>query len=137
MAFVLDASIALKWFVEDEMVPAADHLLERVIEEGAVVPALFRWEAQSVLTRAVLDGRLTEDLMEVALEQLASLPIAVEDPGENLFFGGEAQLALRYDITPYDAAYLALALDYRIHLATADNDLARAARDANVRVIYL
>lgn len=137
MAFVLDASIALKWFVEDEMVPAADHLLERVIEEGAVVPALFRWEAQSVLTRAVLDGRLTEDLMEVALEQLASLPIAVEDPGEKLFFGGEAQLALRYDITPYDAAYLALALDYRIHLATADNDLARAARDANVRVIYL
>lgn len=137
MAFVLDASIALKWFVEDEMVPAADHLLERVIEEGAVVPALFRWEAQSVLTRAVLDGRLTEDLMEVALEHLASLPIAVEDPGEKLFFGGEAQLALRYDITPYDAAYLALALDYRIHLATADNDLARAARDANVRVIYL
>jgi predicted nucleic acid-binding protein len=137
MAFVVDASIVVKWFLEDEMTRDADVVLDRVRNDGAVVPALFRWETQNVLTRAVLDGRLTRELLDVALEELAALPIAVEHPGQRLFFGGETDLALRYDITPYDAAYLAVAIDYRLDLATADNELARAARDADIRVMQI
>ncbi len=52
-------------------------------------------------------------------------------------FGGEAALSLRYDVTPHDAAYLAVALDYALPLATADSDLAHAARDAGVVVQYV
>jgi len=137
MTFVLDASIILKWFVEDEMSREADSLLDRTRSEGALVPALFRWEAQSVLTRAAIDSRITESLVDAALEELAALPIVVDHPGAKLIFGGESTLALTYDITPYDAAYLALALDHRIALATADQDLRRAAHDAEVQVIYV
>jgi predicted nucleic acid-binding protein len=137
VAFVLDASIVLKWFVEDEMSPDADKLLDRVRSGGAVVPALFRWEAQNVLVQAVRNSRLTVGLADLALEELAALPIAVEHPGEKLFFGGETALALHYDLTPYDAAYVAVALDYRLELATADSELAKAARDAGVHVIHV
>ena len=137
MAFVLDASIVLKWFVTDEMSRDANSVLDRTRREGAVVPALFRWEAQSVLTRAVLDCRITESLLDVALEELSSLPITVDHPANELAFGGESGLALRYELTPYDAAYLAVALDYRLALATADNDLRRAAREADVEVVYV
>ncbi|MBC5821154.1 MAG: hypothetical protein GIX01_04105 [Candidatus Eremiobacteraeota bacterium] len=52
-------------------------------------------------------------------------------------FGGEAALAVRYDVTPYDAAYLAVALDYGRPLATAVRDLAHAAHDAGVIVQYV
>ncbi|MDQ2681873.1 MAG: type II toxin-antitoxin system VapC family toxin [Candidatus Eremiobacteraeota bacterium] len=137
MAVVLDASVILKWFVEDEMSRHADGLLDRVCEEGALVPALFRWEAQSVLVRAMLDARLDLELMEKAFDVLSALPISVEDAGRRLMLGGEAALALQYNLTPYDAAYLAVALDHELELATADNDLARAARDAEVAVFHL
>jgi predicted nucleic acid-binding protein len=137
MAIVLDASIVLKWFVEDEMSPDASRVLEKVRNGGAVVPALFRWEAQSALVRAVRDSRLSEALADLALEELAALPITVEHPGMKLFFGGEAALALRYDLTPYDAAYLTVALDYSLDLATADDELAKAARDAGIRVTHV
>lgn len=137
MALVLDASIVLKWFVEDEMSHEAERLLDRVRSGGAVVPAVFRWEAQNALVRAVRDSRLTERLADVALEELAALPIAVEHPGAKLIFGGEGALALQYDLTPYDAAYLAVALDHKLDLATAGNELAKAARDAGVPVIHI
>jgi len=76
-------------------------------------------------------------MMETALTSLRDLPIAIEDPGRRLMFGGEAALSLRYDVTPHDAAYLAVALDYALPLATADSDLAHAARDAGVVVQYV
>jgi len=137
VALVLDASVAVKWFLHDELSPEARAVLDRVRDDGALVPALFRWEVQSVVVRAYRDGRLSEELMETALTSLRDLPIAIEDPGRRLMFGGEAALSLRYDVTPYDAAYLAVALDYALPLATADSDLAHAARDAGVVVQYV
>ncbi len=62
-----------------------------------------------------------------ALVALSDLPITVEDPGRHLMLGGEAARALRYDVTPYDAAYPAVALDCVLPFATANRDLAHAA----------
>ena len=39
MILVLDASLALSWYFEDERTPAADALLDQVANAGAVVPA--------------------------------------------------------------------------------------------------
>jgi predicted nucleic acid-binding protein len=114
MSLVLDVSVAAKWFLRDEKDDAAGTLLARVASEGAYVPALFRWEIQSVLR---------------------DLPILVESTGERIFSGSELHLARHYDLTPYDAAYLALAAGRRLPLATFDAALGYAASDLGVIVV--
>lgn len=65
------------------------------------------------------------------------LPIVVESPGERVFSGSELRLARHYDLTLYDAAYLALAAGRRLPLATLDAALAHAASDLGVTVVPL
>jgi len=45
------------------------------------------------------------------------------------------RLSRQYSLTAYDAAYLDLALDSGLPLATLDEDLASAARKARVRLV--
>jgi predicted nucleic acid-binding protein len=131
---VIDPSVAVKWYLVDELSPEADHVLGLVESAGAIVPALFRWEVQNVLRQAHSSGRIDEQGLDDAVASLRALPIEVEDPGSRLLFGGELSLAKANDITVYDAAYLTLAMDRRIPLATADNQLAYVARECGVMV---
>ena len=48
MSLVLDVSVAAKWFLRDEKDDGAGALLAQIASVGAYVPALFRWEIQSV-----------------------------------------------------------------------------------------
>lgn len=64
------------------------------------------------------------------IEQVAALPIMVDrdTPGPAAIL----TLALRYDLTSYDAAYLELALHLQLPIATQDAALMEAARAAGV-----
>lgn len=135
MGFIVDVSIAAKWFLRDERSNSGDALLELVITEGAYAPALFRWEMQSVLLGAERANRIDADDVDAALDSLRDLPIVIESAGERFFSGNEIRLARYYDLTPYDAAYLALAANRNLPLATTDGALAYAARDLGIVVI--
>jgi predicted nucleic acid-binding protein len=67
MPLVLDVSIAARWFLRDERDDGAAALLARVAEDGAYVPALFRWEIQSVLLGAERASRIDPDDVDAAL----------------------------------------------------------------------
>jgi predicted nucleic acid-binding protein len=135
MAIVVDVSVAAQWFLRDERNAFAASILDRVADDGAYVPALFRWEIANVLLAAERADRITPRDVDEALEALRDLPILVEPPGERLFSGSEVHLARHYGLTPYDAAYLALSADRRIPLATSDGDLGRAGRDLGIAVL--
>jgi len=135
MALVVDVSIAAKWFLPDERNSVADALLDRVLEEGAYVPALFRWEMQSVLLGAERANRIDSDDVDAALVSLRDLPIVLESAGERFFSGNEVRLARHYELTPYETAYLCLSSSRNIPLATTDSALVSAARDLGVVVI--
>ncbi len=100
------------------------------------MPALFRWEIQNVLLSAERAGRLTSRGLDDALDSLRDLPILVDPPGERIFSGTEVRLVRYYPLTACDAAYLALAIDRRIALATSDAELCYAARDLGVDVLF-
>jgi predicted nucleic acid-binding protein len=134
MSLVLDVSVAAKWFLRDEKDDGAGAVLARIASGGAYVPALFRWEIQSVLLGAERANRIDPDDVDAALDALRDLPIIVEAAGERVFSGSELQLARHYDLTPYDAAYLALAAGRRLPLATLDATLAHAASDLGVAI---
>jgi predicted nucleic acid-binding protein len=132
MPIVIDANIAIRWFgVPKDAI--ADSALGELCEQGAVVPALWRWEVQDVLRRLHAAGHLPVPV-EAALDEMAQLPITVDDQHIGLF-GDELALAKQFELSVYDASYLELAVRRGIRLATIDKKLASAAKTAGVAYV--
>jgi predicted nucleic acid-binding protein len=131
---VLDASLALQWFLEDE---AGRHyslsVLASLSTKRAVVPVLWFYEVGNGLLMAYRRKRITFDQIEGFLRRLKALPIeaAQQAAAEVLEL---PTLAQKHSLTNYDAAYLALAMRLDLPLATTDADLRRAAAATGVRV---
>jgi len=137
MSFVLDGSISLAWYFEDEATEAADEVLERVRKEGAVVPALWCFEVASALQMAVRRRRIDRSFRDRALARLETLTIAIDPESAACAWHESVQLADRHNLTVYDAAYLELAQRRRLPLATLDRALIRAGQAEGVPVIGL
>jgi len=133
--FVLDCSIAMSWCFEDEAAPETDALLERVRDDGAIVPALWHWEVANVLTSAVRRARISASDASARLALLAALPIVTDPDGPSRAWREAFLLAQTHTLTAYDAAYLELAVRGGLDLATKDTSLKQAALAIGVKVI--
>jgi len=135
-SFVLDCSVAVAWLLEDERVPGADVLLDRLDGGGqAVVPGLWRLELGNVLAVAERRGRIGATGIARCLGLLGRLPIVTDRHTEERALREILELARREYVTTYDAAYLELAVRRGLPLATLDRSLARAARRVGVEVL--
>ncbi len=134
-AFVLDCSIAMSWCFEDEARPEADRLLDRLRDEGAIVPMLWFWEVANVLNSAVRRGRLAPREVAARLGLFAALPIEVDQEGVSRAWRETLALAQAQSLTVYDAAYLELAIRLGADLATYDRELQVAAAGLGLRVV--
>ena len=133
--FVLDASLALQWFLEDE----ADRkyslaILASLSEKRALVPLLWFYEVGNGLLMAYRRKRIKLDQIDGFLTRLKALPIetAQQTPSEILELPALAQ---SHGLTNYDAAYLAVAARFKLPLATTDNDIRRTAASAGVDLV--
>jgi predicted nucleic acid-binding protein len=135
MSVVLDASMTIAWLFDDERTDAAQAVLRRVAEGGAVTPSLWRLEVANVLRNAVRRGRCDETYVDQSLARLARLPIRVDAETDAQAWGVTRELARRHDLTLYDAAYLELAVRLGRPLASCDADLASAAAAAGVETL--
>lgn len=134
--FVLDCSVAVAWLLEDERVPEADALLDRLDDGGqAVVPSLWRLELGNVLAGAERRNRISATGIARCLGILSRLPIITDPQTEERALREILALARREHVTTYDAAYLELGMRRGLPLATLDRRLARAARRAGVDVL--
>jgi predicted nucleic acid-binding protein len=131
---VLDASLALQWFLEDE----ADRkyslsVLSSLSEKCAAVPLIWFYEVGNGLLMAHRRKRIAQDQIDGFLSRLKKLPIeaATQAAIEVLELPALAQ---SHNLTNYDAAYLSLALRLRLPLATTDVALPRAATAAGVQI---
>jgi len=134
MPFVLDASIAAAWLLPDEVSAVADALLHRTASGGALAPDLLWHELRNILLVAARRSRLPATEIAPAIARLRRLPIETADTAS----GGDPRvvaLAQAHDLTAYDAAYLALAADRALPLATADRALRRAARAETIDLL--
>jgi predicted nucleic acid-binding protein len=134
-AFVLDSSIALSWYFEDEVSEAADLLLERLEFETATVPALWHLEVANVIANAERRGRVSRGRSAEFIAQLEALTIAVDDETASRAFVQVLDLARSQRLTAYDAAYLELAMRLGLPLATKDGALRDAATRIGVTVL--
>ena len=127
MTIVLDASLALSWYFEDERTAAADRLLDRVAGAGAVVPGLWRLEVANGLQMAIRRRRCDVAFRDRALTELSCLPITVDRETDAVAWTAALRLADRCRLSLYDATYLELAERRRLALGTGDRALRAAA----------
>jgi predicted nucleic acid-binding protein len=132
MTFVLDASVAGSWLMPDERGDAAAAIGERVLAEGAIAVDLFRHEVRNLLVMAVRRRRMPKDLLWPQLERIEAMPIEIAPGGPSARI---VALAMTHDLTAYDAAYLDLACERRLALATFDDRLRRAAAAESIELI--
>lgn len=101
-------------------------------EDDALVPAHWWFEVRNTMLMGERRRRSTEQNTRFALDRLSRMtirhmPIPVD--------ADVLVLARRHGLTFYDAVYLELAQRMGFALATLDNELAKAARAEDVRLI--
>ena len=130
MPFVLDNSVVSGWFLEDQATPYTETIARRMEDDRAIVPPLWQLEFANVLRTACRKKRLVAAQAHAIIDQICGLPIAIDTvtpgPAELL------ALALRHNLSSYDAAYLELALRLQIPVATKDGPLRDAAEASGV-----
>src|SRR5712691_10753964 len=128
MAFVVDTSVALKWFLADEDDRAGSLALLKSISDTnrPIVPWLWFYEIGNALVVAVLRKRIAVEQLEEILQMLEQMPIDI-DPSDRVDLLRLPHLARKHGLTTYDTAYLHLALREKLPLATADSALRKAA----------
>lgn len=129
MTLVVDASVTLAWIFTEERTLPVQKILDRLIDEQAFVPAIWRLEIANGLQMSVRRGRIDAAIRDTALRGLALLNITTDPDTDNFAWSTTLSLAERHRLTVYDAAYLELALRLGVPLATLDRDL-RSAGDA-------
>ncbi len=106
MIWVIDASVAMRWFLEDEYHPNADEVLKRIIDKPGyfAVPELFAFEVYSVLYKlhpGPLEAYI-EGVVPVLQGGVFRQPMTAE-------LAANADQFIRKGLTGYDACYAALA----------------------------
>ena len=120
---VVHASVVVAWLFDEEE-PRADRALERLEEDGTLVPQMWRLEIRNSLLTAERCGRLSAVEVKERLDALRSLPIRTdEEPDLQSAFN----LARAHGLSFYDALYLELAKREGAELATLDGALDQAA----------
>jgi predicted nucleic acid-binding protein len=136
-AVVLDASAAIAWCFADEASPRSYALLDRVLDEGAIVPGLWHLEIGNALLQAERRGRITPADSAVRLELIAQLRLEIDHEMTPRALRETLILARAQDLTTYDAVYLDLAARRGVALATKDAALARAAKRLGIAIVPL
>jgi predicted nucleic acid-binding protein len=127
---VVDASVAVKWClpVQEERALAveAEDLLAsyRSGEIEFVVPGLFWLEVANALWKAVRKQKIDRTRAERGYALVAEL--AIPTVPSFAYVPKALDLAIRHDRTVYDSVYVALALQFKTALVTADERLANA-----------
>ena len=134
-AFVADASVAIAWVHPAQATAQTAAMLE-AIDEGTTleVPALWPLEVANALTVLVRRRKLTEAERQTALGWLRGLRLRLDHEMASLAFSRLAELAVAYQLSVYDAAYLELAQRRQLVLGCKDGPLRKAARAAGVNV---
>ncbi len=121
-AAIVDASVAVKWVVNESGSDRARLLSQSRLE----APDLLPIECANILWKKVRIRDLTREGATTRLELLLRAPVSLAESRHLLDSALELSLDLHHPV--YDCVYIALALRHDIPLVTADERLVAAVR---------
>jgi len=135
--FVLDASVALRWFLDHPLPPFANRVKQHLLKGArAVVPALWHLEMSNGLVVAQRRSILTPADVDQAVIDLEQLVAQAVDTETSVVSARQSLGTARaFQLSAYDAVYLDLARSQRLALATLDDRLRDAAIQAGVSLL--
>jgi predicted nucleic acid-binding protein len=134
MTYVIDASVAAKWFFLEDFSAQADGLIAR--GEQLIAPDLVVLEVAYAALKRLKAGTIDLQAADGVLKDVASTFQHLEPIGKLT----SRSLRLSFDLLhpAYDCAYIALAERTSATLVTADLEMIRAAsRVAGVKVMHV
>lgn len=135
---ILDASVAVKWFLPDEdgvkeALGLRSALLTRSVELAA--PDIIWAEVCQSLVRAVRRGRMGREAARAVVDELIDVRPLVMDSAVDL--RDAMRVALAVGVSAYDAQYLALGAQLGQPVITADRRLLDQGRDHGFEFVWL
>lgn len=123
---VVDACVAIKWFIEEEDTPKAVCIQRKLLEGEltVIVPDLLFYEVINILK---LKAVAELDEVVSALRILFELNLRVV-PANREHLELAIYLSDKFNITIYDAIYVAIANDFNCPLITADKELIKKVK---------
>jgi predicted nucleic acid-binding protein len=133
--FVLDASVALAWFLDNPVSPLALRVKQSLVGGAeAVVPALWHLEMANGLVVAERRRILTSADVIHGLMQVEQLAAQIETRSDLVPARQALTTARTFQLSAYDAVYLDTARNAGLPLATLDRSLRAAGARAAVEL---
>ena len=135
--YVVDASVAVKWLVEEALSGKAAGLLDG--DETLVAPPLLFAEAANALWAMRRRGDIAAADLAEAVETLRAAPVSIQVSMSDLT-SAATRLASDLDHPVYDCFYLALAVHTQYPVVTADtrfHDKVRRHPYLSDRILHL
>jgi predicted nucleic acid-binding protein len=114
LSVVIDASVALKWVLDEPGKQAADALLDQEL----IAPALWLLEAANVLWKRAQRGEISAEGAAERLSELYNAPVTTVAIEDDLLAAADLANLLAHPV--YDCLYLALAVREDTYVVTAD-----------------
>lgn len=117
---ILDASVIIKWFVQEEDSDKALIFLNSLKDNkiNIIVPTLLFYELGNIL----ISKKMSVDIVGEVMTKLQELSLEIADIGLQSF-KKIYQNSIKYSITFYDASYITLMQKENCEFITADQKL--------------
>jgi len=125
MRLVVDASVAIKWYLPEIHSKEAERLLNSAVDLCA--PELIFSEIGNILWKRVMRRDMTEEKARSIMHSLRDLPLTIWRA--DILAEGALSIACSTKRSFYDSLYLALAVTSDCRLVTADLKLLNSLKN--------
>ena len=120
---VIDASVIVKWFIDEKDSDKAEKIKEQFINEeiNLIIPSLLYYEVLNALKYSKLFKLDELNLVGESIENYGFNAVVIKNEIREKM----VEIAINNDISIYDASYIALAEKFNTQLITADEKISK------------